>query len=177
MAGRGHANNGTIAEHVVLAIDQLKPMTHIEIGRIEAVRRGEIGVQPGLPFTTLDDHRRIRNEGVAANMVEVEMRVDDEIDARGITTDSFQPSADFFAWAEPDVVKAGHSFTEPAGGIMLAVRMQTSIEQRPPFRMFDQEHGNRHDDLTRATLHDTAKITLQVTTGERLNGQVHNLSF
>ena len=74
-------------------------MADVEIGGIEAMRRGEIGVQAGFPLAALHDHRRIRNEGVAADMVEVEMRVDDEIDACGITAECFQPSIDLLTRA------------------------------------------------------------------------------
>jgi hypothetical protein len=36
-----------------------------------------------------------------------------------------------------DIEQIGHPLTKPADGIMLAIGMQASIEQRTPFRVLD----------------------------------------
>jgi hypothetical protein len=36
--------------------------------------------------------------------------------------------------------------------------MQAGIEQRPPFRVLDQKHRDRHRDIAFAALHQTGRI-------------------
>ncbi len=63
-----------------LAVDEAQFVAEIEIARVEADARCAVGVHPGVPFAALHDHRRVGNLGVAAAMVEMEMRVDDQVD-------------------------------------------------------------------------------------------------
>ncbi len=85
VAGRRQTHDRAIAEHIVLAIDQPQFVAEIEIARVEATPRGRVRVHPGIPFAALHQHRRVRDQGVAAGMVEMEMRVDDQVDLRRIT--------------------------------------------------------------------------------------------
>ena len=65
-----------IAKHVVLAIDQPRFMAEVEIARIEPAPRGGIGVHTGFPLAALHQHRCVRDQRVAANMIEMKMRVE-----------------------------------------------------------------------------------------------------
>ena len=79
-------------------------------------------------------------------MVEMEMRIDDEINASGIAIDGLQPGANFFTGGKPDLIDAGHSFAEPADRIVLAIWVQPAVEKDSSFRMLDQENRYRHGD-------------------------------
>ena len=83
VAVRRQADDRAVAEHVVLAIDEAQFVAEVEIARVEAAPRGGVGVHPGIPLAALHQHRRVRDQRVAADMVEMEMRVDDEVDLAG----------------------------------------------------------------------------------------------
>jgi hypothetical protein len=68
---REHADDRTVAEHVALAINEAQLVAEVEIARVEAVPHGDVRVHAGIPFATLHDHRRVRDQSVAADMVEV----------------------------------------------------------------------------------------------------------
>ena len=95
------AHHRAIAEHVVLAIDQAQFMPQIEIARVEAVPGGGVGPHASIPFAPLHQHRRVWDQRVAADMVEMEMRVDDEIDLRRVAADRLKPGIDFLARCKP----------------------------------------------------------------------------
>ena len=103
----------------------------------------------------------------------MEMRVDDQIDARGIAVDRFEPRADLVAWAKVDIEQIGRPLTKPADGIMLAIGMQASIEQRTPFRVLHQKDRDRHGNLTLPTFHQPAELAFKVTAGQRVKGEGH----
>jgi hypothetical protein len=73
MPVRRQAHHRAVAEHVVLAIDQAQFMTEVEIARIEATSRGGVGVHAGIPLAALHQHRRVGDQRVAADMVEMKM--------------------------------------------------------------------------------------------------------
>ena len=66
---------------------------------------------------------------VAADMVEMKMRVDDEVDLVGITVDRFEPGAHLFAGPKADLEESGEPWTEPPGGVVLAIGVQPGVEQ------------------------------------------------
>src|SRR3954451_21777290 len=99
-------------------------------------------------------------------MVEMEMRIDDEIDASGIAADCFESCADFLARGKLDLIKAGHSLAEPADRIVLTIGMQAAVEKHSPFRVLDQENRDRHGDAAFGTFHDPTELTFEFTTGE-----------
>jgi hypothetical protein len=71
----------------------------------------------------------------------MEVRVDDEVDARRVPVDRFDPEQRGEAWAQP------------LGRVMLAVGVQRGIEQRPASRVLDQKHRDRHADVALAAFH------------------------
>ena len=117
-----------IAKHVVLAIDEAQFMAEIEISRIEPAPRSGIGVHTGFPLATLYQHRCVRDQRVAADMIEMKMRVDDEVDLAGISVDRFEPRTDFFARLKADAEKPREPRAEPSSGVVLAVRVQPGVE-------------------------------------------------
>lgn len=94
MAGRmavgRDADHGAIAEQVVLALDLLHWMPMIEVGAEEADPPGHLGILRRLPFALLHDHRGVGHQLVATGMVEMQMRVHDEVDLAGIPVDRFE---------------------------------------------------------------------------------------
>ena len=110
----------------------------IEIAPVEAAPRGGVGIHPGVPFAPLHHHRRVRDQRVAADMVEMEMRIDDEVDLGRIAADRFQPGADFLAWPVVECEQTGDAGADPTGGVVLAIGMHPGIEQHRALGMFDQ---------------------------------------
>ena len=86
----------------MLTIDQPQLMAEIEILSIEPTPRSHLRVHTSLPLTALYQHCRIRDQRIAANMIEMKMGVDDEIDLAGVPVDGFEPRAHFFAGPEAD---------------------------------------------------------------------------
>ena len=86
-------------------------------------------------------------------MIEMEMRIDDQVDLPGISVHRFQPSTDFLPRLKADTEKPSESWAEPSSGVVLAIRMQPSVEQCPSFGMLNQEDRDRHGDVALATLH------------------------
>jgi hypothetical protein len=101
-------------------------------------------------------------------MVEMEMRIDDELNARRIAVDCFQPSADFLTGRKPNLINAGHPFAEPADRIVLAIRMEAAVEKHLSFRVLDQENRDRHGDPAFGAYHDPIELTFEFTASERV---------
>jgi hypothetical protein len=53
VAVRRQADDGAVAEHVVLAIDQAQLVAEVEIARVEAALRRRVRVHAGVPFAPL----------------------------------------------------------------------------------------------------------------------------
>jgi hypothetical protein len=64
-------------------------------------RRG-VGVHAGVTLAALHQHRRVRDQLVAADMMEMEMRIDDEIDTCRVAADRFEPRAEPLARIKAD---------------------------------------------------------------------------
>jgi hypothetical protein len=79
----------------VLAVDLDHLVPQIEISPVEAAQRSAFGVCPGFPLAFLHDHGCVRYQRVAADMVEMKMRIDDDVDLCRIAADRFEPGADF----------------------------------------------------------------------------------
>src|SRR6266852_8362039 len=86
---------------------QAQFMAKVEIARVEAAPRGGVGIHPGIPLAALHQHRRVGDQRVAADMIEMKMRVDDEVDLAGITVDRLQPRAHLFAGPKADAEQPG----------------------------------------------------------------------
>jgi hypothetical protein len=61
---------------------------------------------------------KLQRTGTAADMVEMEMRFDDEIDARRVAPDRFEPRADLFARIKADPEQRGDPGAEAPLRIM-----------------------------------------------------------
>src|SRR5438105_884412 len=167
------ADDAAVAEQIVLAIDPDHLVPEIEIGSAVAVPRGDVGVDPRLPLTLLNDHHRVGNERVASDMVEVKMRVDDDVDPRRVAADRLEPRADLLAWTVVEREQADEPLSEARGGVALAGRMHTGVEQGCPLGMLDQVGRNGQLRLALAALHQIAEIPGQMAAsqGEELQAQ------
>ncbi len=88
-------------------------MTKVEIARVEAAPRGGVGIHAGIPLAALHQHRRVGDQHVAADVVEVKMRIDDEVDLAGIAVDRFKPRAHVLAKPKTDAEQPGEPRAEP----------------------------------------------------------------
>src|ERR1700745_2713752 len=122
-------------------------MTEVEILAVEYTPCGDVGVHPGIPLWALDQHRCVRDQRVAADMIEMEMRVDDEVDLAGISVDRFEPRTDFFPRLKADADKPGEAGAKSSSGVVLAIGVQTGVEQHPSLRVLDQKDRYRHGDV------------------------------
>src|SRR6516162_8673006 len=95
VAVSGQADDACVAEQVVLTVDLDHLVAEIEIGPVEAAQCGALRVHSGFPLASLDDHSRVRNQRIAADMVEMKMRIDDDVDLCRIPVDRLEPGADF----------------------------------------------------------------------------------
>jgi hypothetical protein len=118
----------------------------------------EIGVHPCCPVASLNDHYCVGNERIAANVVEVKMRIDDDVDPRWVAVDRFEPRADFLARPEVEREEAGGPLPDAPGGVVLAVWMHPSVKEGRPLGMLDQISRDRQLDLALPTLHQIAEI-------------------
>ena len=64
-------------------------------------------------------------------MIEMEVRVDDEVDLAGISVNRFEPGADLLTGLKADTKQPGESRAEPSSGVGLAIGMQPCVEQCP----------------------------------------------
>jgi hypothetical protein len=81
MAVGRQADDRAVAEHVALAVEEPQCVAEVEVARIVAVARRGVGVHAGIPFAALHQHRRVWDQRVAADIVEMEMRIGEEINA------------------------------------------------------------------------------------------------
>jgi hypothetical protein len=65
-------------------------------------------------------------------MVEMEMRVDHQVDARRVPVDRFEPGADLLARLKVDPEQPGEARAQPPGRVMLAIGVQPGIEHARP---------------------------------------------
>src|SRR4029077_16693359 len=105
-----------IAKLVVLAIHQPRFMAEVEIARIEPTPRGGIGVHTSFPLAALHQHRCVRDQRIAANMLEMEMRVDDALDLAGISVDRFEPPTNFSPRLKADPEKTREPRAKSSSG-------------------------------------------------------------
>jgi len=170
---RRQAHHRAVAEHVVLAIDQPQFMAEVEVAPVEPALRGGIGVHTGLPLATLYQHSGIRDQRVAADMIEMKMRVDDEVDLARISVDRFEPCTDFFAGLKADTEKPGKPFTEPSSGVALAIGVQPGVKQCPSPGVLDKKDRDRHRDVALATLHQMGELAGYRTASESIEVDCH----
>jgi hypothetical protein len=86
-------------------------------------------------------------------MIEMEVRVDNDVDLAGISVNRFEPGADLLAGLKADTEEPGESRAQPSSGVGLAIGMQPCVEQCPSLRVLDQKDRDRHGDVAFAALH------------------------
>src|SRR5712671_1820077 len=91
MAVSGYANDTAIAEQIMLTVDQLELVAKIKIGAIVTVATYLVGVCRRVPFAALHDHLRIGQVCVAADVVEVQMRINHIVDTSRINAACRKP--------------------------------------------------------------------------------------
>jgi len=173
VAVSGQADDTSVAEQVVLAVDFDQLVPEIEIGSVVAVRSGNLGSQPCFPLAFLYDHDRVGDQGVAADMIKMKMRVDDDFDPCRVPADRFEPRADFFTRVEVERKEAGKTRSDPRCGVVLAVGMKPGVEQDGALGMLDQISGDRQVRPTLSAFHQPAEIAGQPAAGhgEKLYAQ------
>ena len=161
---------------LALDLDHLVP--NVEIGSVEPSQCCDIGIHPRLPLALLNDHHCVGNERVPADMVEVEMRVDDDIDLRRIAVDRLQPRADFLARPIVEREQIRRARSDPPGRVVLAVRMHAGIEQHGPLGVLDQISRDREIRPALPAFHQIAEIARQVAAGQSKELDAHvSLAF
>jgi hypothetical protein len=110
-------------------------------------------VHTGFPLAALHQHRCVRDQRIAANMIEMKMRVDDQVDLAGISVNRFEPRTDFFARLKADTEKPGEPRAKSSSGVVLAIGVQPGVEQHPSLRVLDQKDRDRHCDVALSALH------------------------
>ena len=91
-------------------------------------------------------------------MIEMEMRVDDQVDLGGIAVDRFQPCADLLTGLEVDTEQPGEPRAEPRSVVVLAIGVQPGVEQRAAVGMFDQKNRDGHGDVALAAVHQPGEF-------------------
>ncbi len=168
------AHHTAVAEQVVLALDPDHLVAEVEIGAVVAVRRGEVGVDPGLPLALLHDQRCVGDQRVAADMVEMEMRVDDQVDLGRVAADRFEPRADLLARPVIEREQTGDARADARRRVVSAIRVQAGVEQHAALRVLDQIGRDRQLGAALAALHQTAEIAGQPTAGKSVEGDAHD---
>src|ERR1700687_125745 len=143
VAMRRDADHRTVAEDVVLAIDQLHAMPMVVVVRSVVHALDQVRVVPGLPLAALNQQRRIRQQLVAAAVIEMQMRVDDEVDRVGRDVHRLEPRRDLLARFECDLVIGREPSGPPVGGC-LRVGVKPAIEDQASLRMLDEIRGHRN---------------------------------
>src|SRR6185312_1946763 len=162
----GNADHAAVAEQVVLALDLLHRMAVVEIGLEEADLGGGLGISRRLPFAPLNHDGGIGHELVAAGMVEMQVRVDDEVDLAGITVDRFQLRLHVIVrteMLEPEEPRG--PLADPAGGVAAQLRVHAGIEQCPPLGMLDHVGRDRQVDLSILALDHVLQAADQAAAG------------
>ena len=86
-------------------------------------------------------------------MIEMKMRVDDEVDLAGVSVERFETCADFFARLKADTEKPSEPLAEPSRGVVLAIGMEPCVKQCPSLWVLDQKDRDRHGDVALSALH------------------------
>src|ERR1700739_4615413 len=128
VTGRWQAHHRTVAEHIVLAVEKTHFVTKVEVAPIVAMARREIAIHTGFPFVALNQHRRVGNQSVAADMIEVKMRVDDKVDLLRVSAGLFELRTHLFAGLKADTEQTRQSRTQTCLWITLAIKVHASVD-------------------------------------------------
>src|SRR5215207_4856117 len=99
----------------MLAVEPAQLVAEVEIARVEAAPCGGIGVHAGVPFAALHQQRGVRDLRVAAAMVEMEMRVDEEVDVARVAAERLKPCADLLAGLVVEFEQTREARPQPPG--------------------------------------------------------------
>ncbi len=138
----GEADDGAVAEEVVLAVDYEDVVPQVVVARVVVVGGDLVGLVACIPLPSLHDQLRAGNLVVAAAVIEVEVRVDEVADVTGVDAERGELRAHLVARAVFDVEHRGEG-AEPRRGIVLEVHMEPAVEEDLPLRMVDQVAGRR----------------------------------
>jgi hypothetical protein len=61
-------------------------------------------------------------------MIEMKMRVDDEVDLAGISVNRFEPRTDFFPRLKADTEQPGEPRAKSSSGVVLTIGMETCVK-------------------------------------------------
>ena len=133
-------------------------------------RAAIVGVHAGIPFAALHQHRRVRDQRVAADMVEMEMRVDDEVDLRRDRGRSLRAGrrSPRRGDSRTRTAPASRAPSRPAGSCWQSGCMPVS-NSAVPFGCSIRKAGIGSRDAALAALHQPAEIALQPAAGQRIN--------
>src|SRR5262249_27085868 len=123
VAIRRQADHRTVTEHIVLAINQSKLVAEGEVAWIIAMASGGGGIHSRIPLPMLYQHCRVRDQCIAANVVEVKMRIDQQIDLAGVAAYRRKPRADLLTRRKGDAKQRCETVAKPSGWIVLAIGM------------------------------------------------------
>ena len=127
----------------------------------------------GLPLALLDDQSCAGDLFVAAGVIEVKMRVDQEVDALAIALETLEPPGDLLAGLELELDQVGevaHVLVRP----LLADRPQTRVEERCAQRVNDQVAGHGNPNQTGGCALDQCRQRhLQPTACHRVELKAH----
>jgi hypothetical protein len=107
-------------------------------------------------------------------MIEMKMRVDDEVNLAGISVDRFEPRTDFFARLKADTEKPGEPCTESSSRVGLAIGVQPRVEQCPSLRVLDQKDRDRHGDVAFPALHQMGELAGHRAASESIQLDCHS---
>jgi len=139
------ADDGAVAEEVVLALDLPGPLTGVEVDLAIAgiVVRERHGVTP---FASLHDHVGVGKLHVPATMVVVKMRVHDAGDLFRRDRHGRQTRRDLLPGAEVEGGVLRADAADVGLRVGLGSEIETAVEQHLPRGMDDQIGGDRHGD-------------------------------
>jgi hypothetical protein len=106
-------------------------------------------------------------------MIEMKIRVDDEVDLAGISVNRSEPRAGFFPRLKADTEKPGEPRAKSSSGVVLAIRVQPGIEQHPSLRMLDQKDRDRHSDVSLSAIHSRGELAGQRAASESIEVDHH----
>jgi hypothetical protein len=102
------------------------------------------GILRGLPFALLHDHGGVGHQLVAAGVVEMQVRVDDEVDLAGVAVDRLQPGLHVVLGAVLlEAEDPRDPLAQPASGVRTALRMHAGVEHGPSLGVLDQVGRDR----------------------------------
>ena len=166
MAVGRQAGDAAVTEQVVLAVDQLAGVTEIVVARVIAILRAQVGIGGRLPLAALHDERRVGKLRIAADVIEVQMRVDQPADRVGFDTLRAQARTQFLARSEVDPVDLREE-TESRFGVGLGVEVQARVEDDGALRMQHQPTRDRHANRPGGSLEEEPEVALEPAAGKR----------